>query len=183
MATNKNAVLRYNTLDKCFSNFGRKYYFDDLVEEVNRALFDFDQGSAGIKTRQLRDDIRFMKSEAGYCAPIVAYPDGKKAFYRYEDKNFSINKRPLNQNEAEQIKRAVSILQRFEGAPEFEWVNELGPMLTTRFGLSPSSQKSMSFESNIDYSGYNRILPLFNAIEKSGYSRFDTNRLTKKNIQ
>jgi predicted DNA-binding transcriptional regulator YafY len=166
MATNKNAVLRYNTLDKCFSNFGRKYYFDDLVKEVNNALLDFDPGSAGIKTRQLREDIRFMKSEAGYAAPIVAYPDGKKAFYRYEDKNFSINKKPLNQTEAEQIKRAISILQRFEGAPEFEWVNELGPMLTTRFGLSQSSQKVMSFESNIDYSGYIRILPLFNAIEK-----------------
>lgn len=166
MATNKNAVLRYNTLDKCFSNFGRKYYFNDLVEEVNRALLDFDPGNTGLKTRQLRDDIRFMKSEAGYSAPIVAYPDGKKAYYRYEDKNFSINKRPLNPNEAEQIKRAVSILQRFEGAPEFEWINELGPMLTTQFGLSQSSQKIMSFESNIDYSGYNRILPLFNAIEK-----------------
>lgn len=166
MATNKNAVLRYNTLDKCFSNFGRKYYFDDLVDEVNNALLDFDPGSAGIKTRQLRDDIRFMKSEAGYAAPIVAYPDGKKAYYRYDDKNFAINKKPLNQTEAEQIKRAVSIMQRFEGAPEFEWVNELGPMLTTRFGLSQSSQKVMSFESNIDYSGYNRILPLFNAIEK-----------------
>jgi hypothetical protein len=63
MATNKNAVLRYNTLDKCFGNFGRKYYFDDLVDEVNRALLDFDPGSTGLKTRQLRDDIRFMKSE------------------------------------------------------------------------------------------------------------------------
>ena len=103
MATNKNAVLRYNTLDKCFSNFGRKYYFDDLVDEVNNALLDFDPESAGIKTRQLRDDIRFMKSEAGYAAPIVAYPDGKKAFYRYDDKNYSINKKPLNQTEAEQI--------------------------------------------------------------------------------
>jgi predicted DNA-binding transcriptional regulator YafY len=165
MATNKNALLRYNTLDKCFSNFGRKYYFDDLVDEVNNALLDFDPGSAGIKTRQLRDDIRFMKSEAGYAAPIVAYPDGKKAYYRYEDKNYSINKKPLTQTETEQIKRAVSVLQRFEGAPEFEWISELGPMLTIQFGLSMSSQKIMSFESNIDYSGYDKILPLFNAIE------------------
>lgn len=165
MATNKNAVLRYNTLDRCFSNFQRRFYFEDLIEVVNESIWEFDPELEGIKTRQLRDDIRFMRSPEGYDAPIVSYRDGKKAYYRYEDAEFSIHKKPLTQTEAEQIKRAISILQRFEGAPEFEWVNELGPMLTTEFGLSQSEKKNMSFESNIDYTGYDKILPLFNAIE------------------
>lgn len=39
MSTNKNAILRYNTLDKCFQNFGKKFYFDDLLNEVNIALY------------------------------------------------------------------------------------------------------------------------------------------------
>jgi len=95
MSTNKNAILRYNTLDKCFSNFGRKYYFEDLLERVNDVITDFEPGSTGIKIRQLRDDIRFMKSDAGYSAPIVAVNDGKKAFYRYESKDFSINNSPI----------------------------------------------------------------------------------------
>jgi predicted DNA-binding transcriptional regulator YafY len=164
MATNKNAVLRYNTLDKCFSNFGRKYYFDDLLEIVNEALTDFEPGSTGIKTRQLRDDIRFMKSEAGYSAPIEAIKEGKIAYYRYEDKDFSINNSPLNATEAEQLKNAISILQRFEGAPQFEWMNEIGPMLTSQFGLGKSERKIMSYDTNIDYSGYDNILPMFNAI-------------------
>ena len=165
MATNRNAILRYNTLDKCFSNFQRRFYFDDLLGEVNRALKSFDSKIEGIKTRQLRDDIRFMKSEQGYGAPIEAYQDGKKFYYRYENQDFSINNKPLNQTEAEQIRRAISVLQRFEGSPEFEWVNELGPMLTTQFGLNSTQGKAMSYESNIDYSGYDKILPLFNAIE------------------
>ncbi len=165
MATNKNAILRYSTLDKCFSNFQRRYYFDDLLETVNQELWKYDPNLEGVKIRQLRDDIRFMRSEDGYDAPIISIRDGKKAYYRYEDKNFSIHKKPLTYTEAEQIKRAISILQRFEGAPEFEWVNELGPMLTSQFGLSQSEQKNMSFESNIDYAGYDKILPLFNAIE------------------
>ncbi len=165
MATNKNAVLRYNTLDRCFCNFQRRYYFEDLIKGVNEVLWEFDPELEGIKTRQLRDDIRFMRSPEGYDAPIVSIRDGKKAYYRYENNEFSIHKKPLTQTEAEQIKRAISILQRFEGAPEFEWVNELGPMLTTEFGLSQSDQKNMSFESNIDYTGYDKILPLFNAIE------------------
>lgn len=164
MATNRNAVLRYNTLDKCFSNFGRKYYFEDLLEKVNEVLKDFDPLCKGIKTRQLRDDIRFMKSDAGYAAPIIAIKEGKNAYYRYEEKNFSINNSPLNETEAEQLKNAISILQRFEGAPQFEWINEIGPMLSNQFKLNSADKKIMSYDSNIDYSGYDKIVPVFNAI-------------------
>ncbi len=32
MATNKHAIIRYQTLDKCFRNPGRTYYIDDLIE-------------------------------------------------------------------------------------------------------------------------------------------------------
>lgn len=81
MSTNKNAIIRYNTLDKCFRNTGRKYYFDDLLEKVIEVLQEFESGSVGIKTRQLRDDMRFMKSEAGYAAPIIVVKEGKKAYY------------------------------------------------------------------------------------------------------
>ncbi len=164
MATNKNAVLRYNTLDKCFSNFGRKYYFNDLLEKVNEVLEDFDPEAAGIKIRQLRDDIRFMKSEAGYSAPIIAIKEGKKAYYRYEDNKFSINNSPLNLTEIEQLRNAISVLQRFEGAPQFEWINEIGPMLTSHFSLNKAERKIISYDSNIDYSGYDKIVPIFNAI-------------------
>jgi predicted DNA-binding transcriptional regulator YafY len=164
MATNKNAILRYNTLDKCFQNFGRKYYFDDLLETVNNALFDYDPKSSGIKTRQLRDDIKFMKSEEGYFAPIEAFPEGKKSYYRYDNRDFSINNSPLNSTEAEQLKNAISVLQRFEGSPEFEWVNELTPLLNDKFGLKDESKKVMEFDSNIDYTGHEHITPLFNAI-------------------
>ncbi len=183
MATNKNAVLRYNTLDKCFSNFGRKYYFDELIEEVNNALWNYNPDIEGIKTRQLRDDIKFMRSEVGFDAPILAITNGRKAFYRYGNKDFSINKKPLNVTEVEHLKRAISILQRFEGAPEFEWVNEMGPMLSTQFGFNIARQKIMSFETNIDYAGYDKILPVFNAIDNKrvleiNYKPFNKNEYT-----
>lgn len=167
MSKNKNAVLRYNVLDKCFQNIGRKYYFQDLLDVVNEALLEENPKSAGIQTRQLRDDIRFMKSNisgGGYSAPIVTIREGKKAYYRYSDPKFSINQRPLNSTEAEQLKNAISILQRFEGSPEFEWVNELAPMLNDQFGLKNESKKVMGYDSNIDYIGYKYITPLFNAI-------------------
>ena len=99
-----------------------------------------------------------------YNAPIEAIRGANGYYYRYTDKTFSINKSPLNDTEAEQLKKAISILQRIEGSTEFEWVNELGPLLNDKFSLKSQDKKVMSLESNIDYKGYNYITPIFNAI-------------------
>jgi predicted DNA-binding transcriptional regulator YafY len=37
-------------------------------------------------------------------------------------------------------------------------------MLSSHFGLNKSERKVMGYDSNIDYAGYDKILPLFNAI-------------------
>jgi predicted DNA-binding transcriptional regulator YafY len=164
MATNKNAILRYNTLDKCFQNSGKRYSIDDLLEEVNHALFKYDPNSSGIRVRQLRDDIKFMKSEEGYFAPIKAFNDNGIYFYRYEDHNFSINSSPLNATESEQLKAAISILERIGGGQEFNWAGDLAPKLTEKFGFQKEQQKVMGYESNEDYVGNIYITPIFNAI-------------------
>ena len=164
MPVNKNALLRYNILDKCFRNTGRKYYFGDLLDEVNRALHELYPGAGGIKTRQLREDIRFMKSEEGYAAPIETYREGRKAYYRYEDPEFSINNSPLNATEVEQLRSAITVLQRFSGAPQFGWVEELVPVLKDRLHLAGTEKQVMAYDTNIDYQGFDRIEPLFNAI-------------------
>ena len=164
MATNKHQLIRYLKLDRCFSNYGKEYTIDDLLNAVNSALMDYDASSSGVEIRTLRKDIQFMRSEAGYNAPIETYKGDNGYYYRYEDINFSINKSPLNVTEAEQLKNAISVLQRFEGSPEFEWVNQLGPLLNDKFGLIDHNQKVMSLETNIDYKGYEYITPIFNAI-------------------
>ena len=106
-----------------------------------------------------------MRSETGYNAPIETYKSSNGGFYyRYSEKNFSINNSPLNNTEAEQLKNAIAILQRFEGSPEFEWVNEIATLLNDKFGLKNNEQKVMSLETNIDYKGYEYITPIFNAI-------------------
>jgi hypothetical protein len=40
MAINKNALIRYQVLDRCFRNPGRMYFWQDLLEECNQALAD-----------------------------------------------------------------------------------------------------------------------------------------------
>lgn len=53
MSINKNAYLRYQILDKCFSNKYKIYFIEDLLDEVNKALEDFNGSGSKIERRQL----------------------------------------------------------------------------------------------------------------------------------
>lgn len=164
MALNKNALLRYQVLDRCFRNPGRKYYWQDLLEECNKALEEYNGIGAGIKRRQLYDDIKFMESEQGWSVPLERKKDGRKTYYRYSDLNFSINNQPLNETEVNQIKAALNILTRFSGAQQFEWIHEMIPLLKDKLGLQETDKEVLSFESNFDLKGLEYLMPLFNAI-------------------
>lgn len=165
MSTNKHAIIRYQTLDKCFSNNGKRYYIEDLLEACNDAIYNFDESSNGIKKRQLYDDIKFMESEQGWSIPLEKVKDGRRAFYKYKNESFSINNQPLNDAEAEQLKSAMLVLTRFKGLPQFEWVNELIPKLDKTFRLYNKNQEIISFDNNQFLIGTEFITPLFKAIQ------------------
>lgn len=164
MPATKNALIRYNVIDQCLRNTGRRYAFDDLKRAIEEKLADINPGSNGISIRSVRDDLTFMRSVDGYDAPIESYRDGKHHFYRYTDPNFSINLKPLNTSEIEKLKSTIAIFQRFEGGVEFEWLNELGPILNDSLGLNESKKSIISHEHNSDYEGRNFFGVLFNAI-------------------
>lgn len=84
MPTNKNAQLRYQILDRCFSDFSRKYEIEDLVNKVNEALDDL--YGEKISLRQIREDIKYMRDRVTFDAPIVAYPlNGKSVIIVMND--------------------------------------------------------------------------------------------------
>lgn len=165
MPINKNAYIRYQTLDKCFGNYGRKYFFSDLLEEVNKALALIE--SDGIGRTQLFKDIRFMESEAGFSIPLDRLQEGKKIYYTYLDKKFSIKNSPLNLTEAQHIKSALQVLNRFKGLPQFEWMDELIPLLNDRLGFSNDNKQIIYFDHNEDYTANQHIETIFNAIRNS----------------
>ncbi len=163
MATNKHAIIRYRTLDKCFGNKGRKYYLNDLLDACNAALSEEDPKSKGIKKRQLYEDIRFMETEAGYSIELEKKKDGRDVYYRYVDTSFTIKEKGLNTSEASQINEALQILARFKGMPQFEWVDELAARLESSFGLKEGAEKIIDFEQNKYLKGLEHITILFNA--------------------
>lgn len=164
MATNKHAQIRYNTLDKCFRNSGKRFAIADLVAACNEAIYEFTGKEEGIKKRQLYDDIRFMESEQGWFIELEKTKDGRKVFYRYANPLFSISNKPLNETEAIQLKEALLTLSRFKGMPQYDWIEELETRLDAEFKLNKNSEKVMSFEENEFLEGKPYISDLYNAI-------------------
>lgn len=164
MATNKNALIRYKVLDKCFRNPGKKYFIEDLIIECENVLIEIDPNSGGISRRQIFDDIAFMESREGWEISLAKFRQGKRVFYRYEDLNYSINNMPLNEVEFNQLKNAVEILSQFKGMPQFEWVNELVPKLKQGVLADNSATPIMDFDNNPYLKGIDHLGTLYNAI-------------------
>jgi predicted DNA-binding transcriptional regulator YafY len=165
MATNKHATIRYHALDRCFSNYGRKYFIEDLIDACNEAIFEFAGIEDGVKRRQVFDDITFMESEQAWSIPLERIKDGKRVYYRYSDKSFSIKNHGINQAEAEQLKETLTILTRFKGMPQFEWIEEMQIRLEDTFKLKGNLQSSVGFEQNPFLKGLNHFTGIFNAIQ------------------
>ena len=165
MATNKHATIRYHALDRCFSNYGRKFFMENLIDACNEALYEFSGTDNGIKRRQVFDDINFMQSEQGWNIELEKFKEGRRVYYRYADKNFSIKNQGLNQFEAEQLNDTISILSRFQGLPQFEWVEEIQVRLQETFHLKGNSLITVGFEQNPYLKGLNYFSNLFTAIQ------------------
>jgi len=166
MSVNKNALLRYQVLDRCFRNPGRKYFWKDLLDEINKALEEYNGPESKIKRRQLFDDIKFMESDQGWSIELKRHREGRKVYYRYANTDFSISNEPLNESEASQIQAALSVLSRFAGAPQFEAIQEMIPVLKDRLGLDHTSKEVIGLESNIDLKGIEYLSRLYDAIIK-----------------
>ncbi len=162
MPTNKNAQLRYQILDRCFSNFSRKYEIDDLLDEVNEQLLDI--FGTEVSIRQIREDIKYMRDRVSFNAPIVAYPyDGKKCYYRYSDRDFSIYNNDLSVSDVNMLQSTIEMLGRFRGSAANAWLEEVISNLEYRFGLKSNNEHLVSFEQNEQLKGLENLTDLIEA--------------------
>ena len=164
MATNKNAIIRYQALNKCFRNTGKRYAMKDLIASCNQALFDYNGATDGVKRRQIYEDINFMKSEQGYGVDLEVTKDGRIAYYKYVDTSFSINNQPMNKTEALQLKEALLTLNRIKGMPQFGWVEELILKLEKELDIHETPREILGFENNPYLKGLEFLSIIFNAI-------------------
>jgi hypothetical protein len=116
MPANKNALIRYKTIDNCLRNRFRRWTIDDLVDACSDALYDMEGITKGVCTRTVQMDIQIMRSDKlGYNAPIEVYD---KIYYRYADPDYSITEMPLSMDDCKLIKEAIALLGNRENSDE-----------------------------------------------------------------
>lgn len=123
MPINRNALIRYRTIDRCLQNRFRKWTLEDLIAACSEALEDYEGIAKGISRRSVQMDIQAMRSDKlGYNAPIIVVD---KKYYMYEDPKYSITKVPLTPQDLDTLDEVVRILGQFKGFSHFAEVDGL----------------------------------------------------------
>ena len=108
MPANKNALIRYKTIDRCLRSRFRRWTIDDLTEACSDALYEMEGILKGVSVRTVQGDLQIMRSDKlGYNAPIEVYD---RIYYRYADPDYSISDTPLTEEDCDLLKEAVELL-------------------------------------------------------------------------
>ncbi|MDO4159050.1 MAG: WYL domain-containing protein [Prevotellaceae bacterium] len=165
MPANKNALIRYKTIDNCLRNRYRRWTLDDLVDACCEALYDMEGITKGVSVRTVQSDIQIMRSDKlGYNAPIEVY-DHK--YYRYSDADYSITNMPLTQNDYDLMQEAVDMLRQLEGFDQFTEMADMVSRLQDNLAISRTGRKAIiHFDSVPNLKGLSLLNPLYNYIVK-----------------
>ncbi|MGB2129343.1 MAG: helix-turn-helix transcriptional regulator [Flavicella sp.] len=166
MPINKHALIRYQTLDACFSNSGRNYYIDDLLNACNEALETFNSDTAGIQKRQLFDDIKFMESSQGWSIPLERIKDGKKVHYRYADSKFSIHKKAWKYSKKSTKNNILLLCEKIKKEEKNTSLLHLVSHIELHIKDNQSENSFISFENNTDMDVWGNCSHLLKAIQE-----------------
>ena len=163
MPANKNALIRYKTIDNCLRNRYRKWTLEDLVDACSDALYDMEGIRKGISVRTVQGDIQMMRSDKlGYNAPIEVY---EHKFYRYADPDYSIANMPMSQNDYEVMQEAVDMLRQLQDFDQFVEMSDVVNRLQDKLAVTKNNRKPIVHFDNVpDLKGLRLLNPLYSHI-------------------
>ena len=163
MPVNRNALIRYKTIDNCLRNRYRKWTLDDLIDACSDALYEFEGIDKGVSRRTVQMDIQMMRSEKlGYSAPIVITD---RKFYTYEDSDYSITNIPLTDQDLGKLSEVADILRQFKGFTHFQELSGMVEKLEDKIHVSKTKGRPViHLETNDNLKGLDFIDPLFQSI-------------------
>jgi len=163
MPVNRNALIRYRTIDNCLQNRFRKWTLDDLIEACSEALYEFEGIDKGVSRRSVQADIEMMRSDKlGYEAPIVVVD---KKYYTYADKQYSITNIPLSHEDLKVLGEVSGLLKQFKGFSHFTDLSEMVSKLEDRIHAQKTrSLPVVDFEKNDHLKGLEFIEGIRKAI-------------------
>ena len=163
MPANRNALIRYKTIDKCLQNRYRTWTLEDLIDACSDALYEYEGIDKGISKRTVQMDIQMMRSEKlGYNAPIIVVD---KKFYTYEDSDYSITNIPLTEQDLSKLSETVEILRQFKGFSHFQELDGMVQKLEDHVYSAKTNQKTViDIEKNENLKGLEFLDVLYQSI-------------------
>ncbi len=165
MALNKNALIRYRTIDKCLQNRQRRWMLDDLIKACSEALYEYEGKLTNVSKRTVQLDIQMMRSDKlGYNAPIEVY---ERKYYRYEAEDFSITDIPLTEIDMDVLTESVEMLKQFKDFSLFNELNGVIQKLEDKVYREKNHQAPIiHIDKNEHLKGLNHLDTLYQAIIK-----------------
>jgi len=166
MATNLHAMMRYQTIDRCLKKVDQVWPWKKLAMACAEMLakeFDLDKIPS---RRTIMKDIKIMRSgKLGFEAPIVY--DRSSLGFKYSETGFSIYNKPIGNQELNEIKNALNILQQFSGNEMIPELQEV--LIELEYSLSIQKKDDPKMIIHIDESlnilKKQWLYPLLNFIE------------------
>ncbi len=164
MASNKNALIRYKTIDQCLRNTMRTWTLDNLIEACSDALYEYEGKDVYVSKRTIQLDIQHMRSDKlGYNAPIEVY---QRKYYRYSEDDYSIKNIPVTDADVKVMNEAIEMLRQFK---DFSLFKEMDGVLQRLEDSVYSSNKSnraiIHLDKNEQLKGLEFIDPIYDAIK------------------
>ena len=163
MPVNRNALIRYRTIDQCLQNRQKKWTLDDLIDACSDAIYEYQGIDTGVSRRTVQADMEMMRSnKLGYEAPIVVVD---KKYYTYSDRNYSITNSPINQQDMQVLSEVSDLLKQFKGFNHFTDLNEMVSKLEDKiYSQKTQSAPVIDFEKNDNLKGLEWIEVIRKAI-------------------
>ena len=172
MPLNKEAYIRYKIIDACIANNQKPFpSMEEIIEVCENKL------GKSFTVSTIQKDIKALKEDEalGFYAPIK-FSKRHNGYY-YSDKDFSINKLPLQNNEIEALKNANEILQAFGGKQLNDAYHQayikLMSSLNEKIDTSRKSIPLIYAEQPPLHSGFHHFSDIFEAIKSKRVIQFD----------
>ena len=163
MPINRNALIRYKTIDNCLRRRHVKWTLDDLITACSDALYEYTGVDKIISRRTIQLDIQMMRSGSlGAPAPIEVY---ENRYYRYKDPDYSFTDSPLTDDDLKLMGDTVEMLRQFGGFSAFAGMEDvLGRLEDHVSSMRHKRKPVILLEKNDDLRGLKYIEPLYKAI-------------------
>lgn len=165
MPLNKNALIRYKTIDKCLQNRYRRWTLEDLIDACSDALYEYEGINCSIGKRTIQADIQLMRSDKlGYNAPIKVTD---RKYYIYEDPDYTITNIPLTEQDLNKLTEVTEILKQFKGFSHFGELSVMVQKLEDKVYAEREKQKPViDIEKNENLKGLEYLEVLYQSILK-----------------